>query len=126
MNVEDAIRSRLSARAFTDKQVGEADLRGILETARWSPSGGNCQPWHVYALSGASMAAFRASPIVPGYASAKAGIVALTISVASSLRPLIARIIARSRQAARSCALSCGVKNWTARSGSPLIASDSA
>lgn len=60
MNVEDAIRNRLSARAFTDRQVGEADLRAILDTARWSPSGGNCQPWHVYGLSGASMAAFRA------------------------------------------------------------------
>lgn len=60
MNVEDAVKNRLSARAFTDRQVGETELRAILEIARWSPSGGNCQPWHVYALSGASMAAFRA------------------------------------------------------------------
>lgn len=59
MTVEDAVRARMSARAFLDKPVGEAELRALLEVARWSPSGGNCQPWHVYALSGASMAAFR-------------------------------------------------------------------
>lgn len=60
MNVEDAVRNRISSRAFLDKPVSEADLRGLLEVARWSPSGGNCQPWHVYALSGASMTRFRA------------------------------------------------------------------
>ncbi len=59
MNVEDAIKNRISTRSFTDRQVSEADLRGLLELARWSPSGGNCQPWHVYALSGASMTDFR-------------------------------------------------------------------
>ena len=59
MNVEEAVRGRLSARAYLDKPVTEADLRAVLEVARWSPSGGNCQPWHVYALSGASMARFR-------------------------------------------------------------------
>ena len=61
MDVTDAIKQRISARAFLDKPVLEADLRAILETARWSPSGGNCQPWHVYGLSGAGMARFRAS-----------------------------------------------------------------
>ena len=35
MNVEDAVKNRLSARAFTDRQVGEAELRAILEIARW-------------------------------------------------------------------------------------------
>jgi len=54
------------------------------------------------------------------------GIVALTMSVASLSRPFIARIIARSRHAPRSCARSCGVSIWTARSASPLIPSDSA
>lgn len=59
MNVEDAIRNRISTRAFLDTPVGEAELRDLLDAARWSPSGGNCQPWHVYALSGASMTRFR-------------------------------------------------------------------
>ena len=60
MNVADAVRNRISTRAYLDKPVGEADRRALLEVARWSPSGGNCQPWHIYALSGASMARFRA------------------------------------------------------------------
>jgi nitroreductase len=60
MNVTDAIKQRISTRAFLDKPVGEAELRAILEVARFAPSGGNCQPWHVYALSGAGMARFRA------------------------------------------------------------------
>ncbi|HXC50566.1 MAG TPA: nitroreductase [Candidatus Limnocylindrales bacterium] len=60
IDVLDAIRHRRSTRAFLDRPVTEEDLRAILETARWAPSGGNCQPWHVYALSGASMGRFRA------------------------------------------------------------------
>jgi len=60
VEVTDAISHRRSTRAFLDKPVTEADLRAILEVARWAPSGGNCQPWHVYALSGASMQRFRA------------------------------------------------------------------
>lgn len=60
MDVTDAILHRRSTRAFLDKAVTEDDLRAILEVARWAPSGGNCQPWHVYALSGESMRRFRA------------------------------------------------------------------
>ncbi|MFN2425280.1 MAG: nitroreductase [Candidatus Binatia bacterium] len=60
MDAIAAIERRKSTRAFQDRPVSAADLRGILEVARWAPSGGNCQPWHVYALSGASMARFRA------------------------------------------------------------------
>src|SRR6266852_2786505 len=59
VDVIDAIRRRRSTRAFLDKPVTEGDLRGVLEVARWAPSGGNCQPWHLYALSGASMQRFR-------------------------------------------------------------------
>lgn len=59
MDVLDAIRNRRSTRAFLDTPVAEIDLRAILDAARWAPSGGNCQPWHVYALSGASMERFR-------------------------------------------------------------------
>jgi nitroreductase len=59
MDVIEAILGRRSTRAFLDEPVSEADLRAILEVARWAPSGGNCQPWHVFALSGDSMARFR-------------------------------------------------------------------
>lgn len=59
MDVTEAILRRRATRAYLDKAVTEADLRAILEVARWAPSGGNCQPWVVYGLSGASMLRFR-------------------------------------------------------------------
>ncbi len=59
MNVTDAVTQRISTRAFLPTPVGEDELRAILDIARWSPSGGNVQPWHVYALSGESMSEFR-------------------------------------------------------------------
>lgn len=59
MDVLDAIRNRRSTRAFLPTPVPESELRAVLDIARWAPSGGNCQPWVVYALSGESMARFR-------------------------------------------------------------------
>ena len=59
MTVTELIKGRISTRAFTDRVVTEQDLRDILDVARWAPSGGNCQPWHVYALAGAGMDRFR-------------------------------------------------------------------
>ena len=52
MNVTDAIKSRISARAFLDKPVEEALIREILDIARWAPSGGNLQPWRVHVVTG--------------------------------------------------------------------------
>jgi nitroreductase len=57
--VSDAIRSRHSCRAFTNKPVEHGTVRQLLETARYAPSGGNLQPWMVHVLSGDSMAKFR-------------------------------------------------------------------
>src|ERR1700761_274354 len=56
MDVSAACQRRSSVRAFTDQAVPEAVLREILELAqRGTPSGGNLQPWHVYALAGAPL-----------------------------------------------------------------------
>ena len=52
--VADAIKSRISTRAFLDKQVPEEEIRAVLDVARWSPSGGNLQPWRVHVLTGAA------------------------------------------------------------------------
>lgn len=52
MNIADALRSRISTRAFLDKPVSEAEIRDILDTARWAPSGGNLQPWKVHVVTG--------------------------------------------------------------------------
>ncbi len=46
MNVLEAIKSRTSIRAFSDKQIDPEDFAKILEAARWSPSPIDAQPWH--------------------------------------------------------------------------------
>ena len=50
--VDDAIRSRMSARAFTAQPVSRQTLLDILEVASRAPSGTNTQPWKVYVLQG--------------------------------------------------------------------------
>ena len=57
MKVSDALRSRITCRAFAGDPVAEATLRRILEAARRSPSGGNLQPWRLWALTGAPLTA---------------------------------------------------------------------
>ncbi len=52
--VDQAITTRMSARAFTAKPVPREVLTHLLELASRSPSGTNTQPWKVYVLQGAS------------------------------------------------------------------------
>lgn len=54
MNVADALKQRISTRAFLPKQVSEEQVRAILDVARWSPSGVNLQPWRVHVVTGAA------------------------------------------------------------------------
>jgi nitroreductase len=58
--VTDAILSRRSCRAFSNRPVARETVQTLLETARYAPSGGNLQPWIVHVLSGESLARFRA------------------------------------------------------------------
>lgn len=48
----DIARRRISTRAFLDTPVSEAEIREILDTARWAASGGNIQPWTVHVVTG--------------------------------------------------------------------------
>ncbi|MCB2072396.1 MAG: nitroreductase [Novosphingobium sp.] len=61
MKVTEAVQTRHSVRAFLGKPVDETDLRDILEIAARAPSGGNLQPWQVYALTGAALAELKAT-----------------------------------------------------------------
>lgn len=60
MRVSDAVRARRSVRAFKPDPVPAPLLRELLAAATRAPSGGNLQPWRVYALGGAELAAFKA------------------------------------------------------------------
>jgi nitroreductase len=52
MTVTEALRRRTSIRAFLSAPVPENLLSEILDVARWSPSGGNLQPWKVMVVAG--------------------------------------------------------------------------
>lgn len=50
--IDRVISKRFSNRFFCNRPVHTGDLRDILDVARNAPSGGNIQPWKVYALGG--------------------------------------------------------------------------
>ncbi len=52
MDAITCIKERMSIRAFTDKPVSREILSEIIDTAKWSPSYKNSQPWEVIVLSG--------------------------------------------------------------------------
>ena len=52
--IEQAIDSRMSARAFTQQPVPRDTLTQLLALAARAPSGTNTQPWKVYVLQGQS------------------------------------------------------------------------
>ena len=47
MELLDVLRTSPAARAFTDTTVSDETLAGLLDVARFAPSGGNRQPWRV-------------------------------------------------------------------------------
>jgi len=47
MDLTEALRTTGSCRSFTDDAVTDEEVASILEDARFAPSGGNRQPWHV-------------------------------------------------------------------------------
>jgi len=59
MELVAAIRGRRSIRKFKSQDVPQNILAEILETARWSPSWGNTQPWDLYVLTGNTLAKFK-------------------------------------------------------------------
>lgn len=60
MNVSEAVAARASVRAFRPDPVPGAVVADILARAGRAPSGGNLQPWRVYAIAGAPLTAFKA------------------------------------------------------------------
>jgi len=45
VDVLEAIKSRRSVRAFTNKPVSDEEVMKLIDAARWAPSAGNIQPW---------------------------------------------------------------------------------
>lgn len=59
MKVSEAIARRQSVRAFKADPVSGSVVKEILDLARFTPSGGNLQPWHVYVLTGEPLKTFK-------------------------------------------------------------------
>jgi nitroreductase len=74
MNVSEAVERRISVRAFRPDPVPGQVVAGLLERASRAASGGNLQPWRVYALTGGDLAGLIAQAKAagpdetPGYA----------------------------------------------------------
>jgi nitroreductase len=49
-DLETALRTTAAIREFTDRPVTRAELGRILDVARFAPSGGNQQAWHVVSV----------------------------------------------------------------------------
>ena len=60
MNVSDAVEQRVSIRRFKPEAPSADVVRDILERAARAPSGGNLQPWRVFALTGEPLARLKA------------------------------------------------------------------
>ncbi|MFB3820350.1 MAG: nitroreductase family protein, partial [Candidatus Methylomirabilales bacterium] len=59
MELEKAILSRRSIRAFRPEPVPAPVLRALIEAARWTPSASNTQPWEFTVVGGATLQALR-------------------------------------------------------------------
>lgn len=46
MELMEAIKNRVSIRAFSDKEISPEIFAEIMEAGRWAPSPLNSQPWH--------------------------------------------------------------------------------
>jgi len=60
MEVSEAVARRISIRAFKPDPVPRDAVADILLRAAQAPSGGNLQPWRVYALAGEPLTEFKA------------------------------------------------------------------
>ena len=59
MKVSEAIKNRISARAFTKKSVPVDLVKQVFRDAARSPSGGNVQPWKIVILTEEKLAALK-------------------------------------------------------------------
>jgi len=59
-SVTEALNTRFSCRAFLDTPVPESEVKYLIETATRAPSGGNLQPWHMWAVQGEALTEFIA------------------------------------------------------------------
>jgi nitroreductase len=46
LDIFDALKTRRSIRAYTDREIKDDDIKTIINAAMMAPSAGNARPWH--------------------------------------------------------------------------------
>jgi nitroreductase len=84
VQVHDLIKERRSPLAYSDRLVGNEELRSLLEAARWAASSYNQQPWHFIVATKEDPAEYERllGCIVPGNAQWAGKAPVLMLSVA--------------------------------------------
>lgn len=67
MDLIDTLRSTGAVREFTDEPVADDVVARILDTARFAPSGGNAQAWHVVVIKDADTRTRLRDLYLPGW-----------------------------------------------------------
>jgi nitroreductase len=67
MDLLDALRTTGAVREFRDEQVDDAVLVRVLDTARFAPSGGNSQGWHVVVVQDPTVRRALRDLYLPGW-----------------------------------------------------------
>jgi nitroreductase len=67
MDLRDALRTTASVRAFLPDPVDDEIIARILDTARFAPSGGNRQGWHVVVVQDPAKRAAVRDLYLPGW-----------------------------------------------------------
>ena len=67
MDLIETLRSTGAVREFTDDPVGDDVVARILDTARFAPSGGNAQAWHVVVIKDPGLRVRLRDLYVPGW-----------------------------------------------------------
>ncbi|MCE9516523.1 MAG: nitroreductase family protein, partial [Mycobacterium sp.] len=67
MDLIETLRSTGAVREFTDEPVADDVVARILDAARFAPSGGNAQSWHVVVIKDQSTRRRLRDLYVPGW-----------------------------------------------------------
>ena len=67
MDLIEALRTTGAAREFTDQPVADEVLARVLDNARFAPSGGNAQAWHVVVVKDQALRRALRDLYLPGW-----------------------------------------------------------
>ena len=87
--IHDLLKGRWSPRAYSNQPVEAEKLLSVFEAARWSPSGGNSQPWSFVVGTQNEPATFKniVDALAPGNQIWAKDVPVLIVAIAQTKRP---------------------------------------